>query len=85
MKIYPCLSYRREINETNVNYTLQLAEDMGQLWLAEWKWLLTINLYLIYNSSDQRKFFNTMECDHREKSEKGKRKKDNFEVFHIFG
>ena len=30
---------------------------MEQLWLAEWKWLHTINLYSIYNSSDQRRFF----------------------------
>ena len=48
---------------------------MGQLWLAEWKWLLDIDLYWIYNSSDQRRFFNTMECDHREKSEKGEGKR----------
>ena len=39
MKIYPYLSYRRE-TETKQTY-LQFAEGMGQLWLAEWKLLLT--------------------------------------------
>ena len=67
MKIYPCLSYRREINETNVNYTCN--------WQKVWDSSDSLNGYLIYNSSDQRKFFNTMECDHREKSEKGEGKR----------
>ena len=26
MKVYPCLSYRREINETDVNYTCNLPK-----------------------------------------------------------
>ena len=66
----PELSPRNKRNRRKVY--LQLAESMGQLCLAEWKWLLTINLYSINNSSDQRRFLNTMECDHREKGE-GKR------------
>ena len=39
MKIYPYLSYRLEINETDINYTtaVKFAESMGQLRLAEWK------------------------------------------------
>ena len=61
MKIYPYLSYRREINETDVNDTCNLQNV-----------LLFINLYSIYNSNDQLRFFNPMECDHREKGE-GKR------------
>ena len=28
-----------------------------------------MNLYSIYNCNDQLRFFNTMECDHREKGE----------------
>ena len=71
MKIYPYLSYRREINETDVNDTCNLQNV-----------LLFINLYSIYHSNDQLRFFNPMECDHLEK--RGG-KKDNFEVFHIFG
>ena len=59
MKIYPYLSYRREINETDVNDACNLQNV-----------LLFINLYSIYNSNDQLRFFNTMECDHREKREK---------------
>ena len=45
-----------------------------------------INLDLIYNSNDQRGFFNTMECNDGGRGE-GKRgeEKDNFELFHIFG
>ena len=31
MRIYPCLSYCREINETDIKLSLQLAESMGQL------------------------------------------------------
>ena len=27
------------------------------------------SLFDLYNSSDQRRFFNTMECEHREKGE----------------
>ena len=71
MKIYPYLSYRREINETDVNDTCNLQNV-----------LLFINLYSMYNSNDQLRSFNPMECDHLEK--RGG-KKDNFEVFHIFG
>ena len=51
----PELSPRSKRNRRKL--CLQLAESMVQLWLAEWKWLLTINLYSIYNSSDQRRFF----------------------------
>ena len=66
-------TYRRKINETGVSYTYNLQKVWDkQLWLAEWKWLLTINLYSIYNSNDQRRFLNTMECDHRGKGQ-GKR------------
>ena len=35
MKIYPYLSYRREINEMDVNCTWNFS--MGQLRPAEWK------------------------------------------------
>ena len=49
MKIYPYLSYRREINETDVNDTCNLQNV-----------LLFINLYSIYNSNDQLRFFNPM-------------------------
>ena len=66
----PELSPRNRRNRRKLY--LQLAESMGQLWLAEWKWLLTINLHSIYNSSAPQIFLNTMECDHREKGE-GKR------------
>ena len=31
MKIYPCLSYCGEINETDIKLSVQLAESMGQL------------------------------------------------------
>ena len=31
MRIYPCLSYYREINETDIKLSVQLAESMGQL------------------------------------------------------
>ena len=73
MEIYTYLSYRRKINETDVSYTYNLQKVWDrQLWVAEWKWLLTINLYSIYNSNDQRRFLNTMECDHRGKGQ-GKR------------
>ena len=47
-----------------------------------------INLYSIYNSNYQRRFFiNTMECDHRTWETGGEvtSKKENFELFHIFG
>ena len=70
MKIYPYQSYRREINETDVNYTYNLHKVW--LKLAEWKQLLTINLYSICNSNDQRRFLNTMECNHHEKGEEKK-------------
>ena len=63
MKIYPYLSYSREINETGLNWTCNLQKAYGSI---------TINLYLVYNSNDQRRVFDTMECDHREKGE-GKR------------
>ena len=73
MEIYTYLSYRRKINETDVSYTYNWQKVWDrQLWLAEWKWLLTINLYAIYNSIDQRRFLNTMECDHCGKGQ-GKR------------
>ena len=73
VKIYTYLSYRRKINETDVSHTYNLQKVWDrQLWLAEWKWLLTINLNSIYNSNDQRRFLNRMEWDHRGKGQ-GKR------------
>ena len=38
------------------------------------------NLYSIYNSNEQQRVFNTMECDHREKGE-GKRKILRYFIF----
>ena len=75
MKIYPCLSYHREINETNVNYTCNWQKVWDSSDSLNGKWLHTINLYLIYNSIDQWRYFNTMECDHREKSQEGEGKR----------
>ena len=54
MKIYPYLSYRREINETDVNYTCNLQE----VWESSDSLnglAAQINLYSIYNSNDQRR------------------------------
>ena len=83
LKIYPYLSDpRNKRNRRKICRNVQFTESMGQLWLA-------INLYSIYNSNDQRRFFNTMECDYRrlslETRGEVRRKKDNFELFHIFG
>ena len=50
MKVYPYLSYCREINETDVNYTYNWEKVWYSSELAEWKWLLTINLYSFDNS-----------------------------------
>ena len=78
MKIYPYLSDRREINETGVKdvetFNLQKVWD-------------NINLYSVYNSNYQRRFFiNKVECDRRtwERGGEVRSKKDNFELFHIF-
>ena len=54
MKIYPYLSYRREINETDVNYTYNLQK----VWYSSASLnglAAQINLYSIYNSNDQRR------------------------------
>ena len=63
----PMKIYKRNRRKSYV----QFAESMGLT-------ALTINLYSIYNSNDQRRFLNTMECDHRGKGQ------GNFTVFHIF-
>ena len=63
----PMKIYKRNRRKSYV----QFAESMGST-------ALTINLYSIYNSNDQRRFLNTMECDHRGKGQ------GNFAVFHIF-
>ena len=83
MKIYPYLrypSYRREINEPDVNYTcnLQKVWDSSESLNGNSCSLLIYDL--IYNSNDQQRFFNTMECDHREKGE-GKRKILRYFIF----
>ena len=63
LKIYPYLSDpRNKRNRRKICRNVQFTESMDQLWLA-------INLYSVYNSNDQRRFFNTMECDHRGKRE----------------
>ena len=69
MKIYDTWAIAAKRNDTDVKYveTCNL-QSMGKLWLAEWKQLLTI-IYSIYNSNDQWRFFNPMECDHRGKGE----------------
>ena len=74
MKIYPYLSDRREINETDVKYveTWNLQKVWDGSDSLKGNSCLLFNLYLIYNSNDQRRFLNTMECDHRRKGE-GKR------------
>ena len=72
MKIYPYQSYRREINETDVNYTCN--------WQKVWYSSDSLNgngcSLLIFIRSTipliSKDFFNTMECDHSEKGE-GKR------------
>ena len=57
MKIYPYLSDRREINETDVKDVETC--NLQKVWD-------NINLYSIYSSNYQRRFFiNTMEYDHR--------------------
>ena len=71
MKIYPYLSYRREINETDVNYTCNLQKVWDSSDSLNGNSCSLFHLYSIYNSNDQWRFFNTMECDHREKG-KGK-------------
>ena len=71
MTIYPYLSYRREINETDVNYNCNLQEVWDNSDSLNELYLLTVYLYSIYNSNGQWRFFNMMECDHREKG-KGK-------------
>ena len=63
----PMKFYKRNRGKSYV----QFSESMGST-------ALTINLYSIYNSNDQRRFLNTMECDHRGKGQ------GNFAVFHIF-
>ena len=62
----PMKIYKRNRRKSYV----QFAESMGST-------ALTINLYSIYNSNDQGRFLNTMECDHRGKGQ------GNFAVFHI--
>ena len=72
MKIYPYLSYRREINETDVNYTCNLQKVWDSSDSLNGNSCSLFRPYSIYNSNNQWRFFNTMECDHREKG-KGKR------------
>ena len=71
MKIYPYLSDRREINETDVKYveTWNLQKVWDGSDSLKGNSCLLFNLYLIYNSNDQRRFLNTMECDHRGRGE----------------
>ena len=71
MKIYPYLSYRREINETDVNYTCNLQKVWDSSDSLNGNSCSLFHVYSIYNSNDQWRFFNTMECHHREKG-KGK-------------
>ena len=72
LRIYPYLSYRREINETDVNYTCNLQKVWDSSDSLNGNSCSLFHLYSIYNSSDQWRFFNTMESDHRTKGrEKG--------------
>ena len=70
------------MDKTNVKYAVTC--NLQEVWDSS-DLLTIINLYSIYNSNDQQRFFNMMECDHRGKGE-GKlgEKKDNFELCHIF-
>ena len=73
----PELSPRNKRNRRKLY--LQLAESMVQLWLAEWKWLLTINLYSIDNSFHQRRFFRAYGkagIRNRKRNRKRKRKRN---------
>ena len=71
MKIYPYLSDRREINETDVKYveTWNLQKVWDGSDSLKGNSCLLFNLYLIYNSNDERRFLNTMECNHRGRGE----------------
>ena len=80
MKIYSYLSYRREMNETDVYYTCNLQKvwdssdslngNSCSLFIFIWS---TIPGAPPDNSNDKWRFFNTMESDNREKG-KGKGK-----------
>ena len=59
MKIYPYLSYRREINETDVNYTCNLQKVWESSNSLNGNICSLFNLYTICNSSDQRTSFLT--------------------------
>ena len=59
MKIYPYLSYRREINETDVNYTCNLQKVWDSSNSLNRNSCSLFNLYSICNSSDQWTIFLT--------------------------
>ena len=81
MKIYPYLSYRREINETDVNYTCNLQkvwDSSDSLNGNSCSLFIFIRSTIPMISGDFLTRWNAITV------RKG-REKDNFQVFHIFG
>ena len=60
MKIYPYLSYRRKINETDVNYICNLQKVWDRSNSLNRNSCSLFNLYSICNSSDQPTIFLTL-------------------------
>ena len=83
MKIYPYLSYRREINETDVNYTcnLQKVWDSSDSLNGN-----SCSLFIFIRSTIPMISVDFLTRWNAITVRKGREiKKDNFQVFHIFG